>query len=68
MPLATSLLKLLWAISFIVLFLQSILSTSLLGIIPGDPKLEDYYTQDGHGRVLHINASQGHMVAFRPLI
>lgn len=41
------------AISIINLSLGSILSTSLLGIIP------EHYAQNGHGPVLHINALKG---------
>lgn len=41
---------------------------SLLEIIPGDPKLEDYHTKNGRGPGPRSNVSKGHMVPFCPLI
>lgn len=56
------------SIFIIILSLLSILSTSFLGIIPGDSKLEEYYIQNDHTPVLHIYVSKGHMFLFCPLI
>lgn len=40
---------------------------SLLEIIPGDPKLEDYHTLNGHGSGPHSDVSKGLTVPFCPL-
>ena len=40
------------------------LSMSLLEIIPGDPKLEDDHTLNGHGSGPHSDVSKGHTVPF----
>lgn len=67
-PLATLSHNCCRAISIIILPLESVVSTSVLGVNPGDPRPEQRDPQDGPGSELHVSVSKGHTVLLCPLI
>lgn len=57
-----------WPLPLLLCLWSLIPSAFLLEIIPGDPKLEDYYPQNGRGPGLHSDVSKGHVAPLCSLL